>query len=109
MSAVSTIARCIYRRGGAEDRFQVRNVHVAYMIRHRAIITSGGALLGDDGRAIGMFLHLQLDLAAAAAFLDDEPYQRAGLFRERTLERFDQFIPHDDPLFLEKLQATTKE
>lgn len=79
------------------------------MIRHRAISASGGALLGDDGRATGMFLHLRLDLAAATAFLDDEPYQRAGLFRERTLERFDQFIPHDDPRFLEKLQAMAQE
>lgn len=102
---MSTIARCLYRPGGAEERFKVRAVHIAYMLRHRAIIASGGALLDEDGRAIGMFLHLRLDFGAAAVFLDDEPYQRAGLFRERTLERFDQFIPHDDPQFLEKLQA----
>lgn len=102
---MSVIARCLYRPGGAEERLRIRGIHVAYMIRHRAVIESGGALLDAGGDVVGMFLHLRLDLAAATDFLDNEPYCQAGLFRERTLDRLDRFIPHDDPLFLEKLYA----
>ena len=107
---MSVIARCLYRPGGAEARLHVRDVHVAYMIRHRAAIEAGGALLGPDGRTVlGMFLHLRLDPAGATSILDEEPYNRAGLFSQRTLEWFDRFIPHEDPRFLEQLHVAAQD
>ena len=99
------VVRCLYRHGGAEARFHIRDVHLEYMIRHRHLLNTGGALTADDGQTtVGMFLILECeDKAAAEAFLADEPYTRAGLFESRTIDLLDRFVPHQDPEFLQKL------
>jgi uncharacterized protein YciI len=104
------IIRCYYRSGGAEARFHIRDVHVSYMIEHRTLIETGGAILSEDGHtAIGMFLVLDIEsVAEAEAFLAREPYTLAGLFEERTIERLDRFIPHPDPDRLNRLLVAAR-
>ncbi len=106
-----TIVRSLYRPGGAEERLAIRDVHVAYMIEHRAWLDQGGALMSADGSGVeGMFLILRHDSREQVdAFLAGEPYTRAGLFKSVTIELFDRFVPHADPRFLEKLLVAARE
>ena len=105
------IARCFYRPGGAEERMHIRDVHVEYMIAHGGLVSTGGALMSEDGTCvIGMFVLLECEtLTEAEVFLADEPYSRAGLFASRTIDRLARFIPHDDPHFLERLLASSRQ
>ena len=102
---MSVVVRCLYRQGGAKARLHIRDTHVEYMIRHRQLLNTGGALMADDSQTeTGMFLVLECeDVASAEAFLSEEPYTRAGLFESRTVEKLDRFVPHQDPEFLERL------
>ena len=105
------VVRCLYRPGGAEARFHVRDVHVEYMIRHRHLLNTGGALMAGDGLTVtGMFLILECeDRGSAEAFLADEPYTRAGLFESQTIEMLDRFVPHPDSEFLQKLLIAARQ
>jgi uncharacterized protein YciI len=106
-----TVVRCLYRPGGAEERLHIRDVHVEYMISNRQRLEQGGALMSADGTTVeGMFLILRHDSREdVEAFLSNEPYNRAGLFEKTTIERFDRFVPHSDPQFLEKLLVAAKD
>jgi uncharacterized protein YciI len=105
-----TVVRCLYRPGGAEGRLHIRDVHVEYMIANRRWLDQGGALLSADGATIeGMFLILRHDSREEVeTFLANEPYARAGLFANTTIECFDRFVPHSDPRFLEKLLVAAR-
>lgn len=100
------IVRCFYRPGGVEERLSIRRTHIDYMITHRHFIEQGGALVAADGESVvGMFLLFNVDsMTHAEKLLDDEPYTRAGLFEQRTIEILNRFIPHEDPNFLIKLR-----
>jgi uncharacterized protein len=105
-----TVVRCLYRPGGAEERLHIRDVHVEYMIANRGFLERGGALVSKDGAVEGMFLILRHDSRVAVeAFLAEEPYTRAGLFATTTIECFEQFVPHADPRFLDKLLVAARE
>jgi uncharacterized protein len=106
-----TVARCLYRPGGAEARLAIRAIHIEYMIANRKWLEQGGALMSDDGSVVeGMFLILRHDSRhRAEAFLANEPYTRAGLFATTTIEWFDRFVPHADPKFLEKLLVAARD
>jgi uncharacterized protein len=105
-----TVVRCLHRPGGAEERLYIRDVHVEYMISNRQWLEQGGALMSVDGSTVeGMFLILRHDNRDdVEAFLSNEPYNRAGLFEKTTIERFDRFVPHSDPQFLEKLLVAAR-
>lgn len=66
--------------------------------------------MSADGSAVeGMFLILRHDCREdVEAFLASEPYTRAGLFKSVTIEQFDRFVPHADPLLLEKLLVAAR-
>ncbi len=100
------VVRCFYRPGGAEERMSIRRTHVEHMIAHRHLIEQGGALVEAEGESVvGMFLLLSVDsVADVHRFLDDEPYTKAGLFAQRTIEVLNRFVPHPDPDFLVKLR-----
>jgi uncharacterized protein YciI len=105
-----TIVRCLYRPGGAEARLHIRDVHLEYMIANRDALEQGGALVAEDGTVEGMFLILRHSSRAEVdAFLANEPYTRAGLFAAVTIDRFDRFVPHADPHFLDKLLVAARE
>lgn len=104
------VVECIYRAGGAEERLKIRDVHLEYMIGNEHLIRLGGALLSDDGAiATGMFLVLVTErVAEARAFVDAEPYSRAGLFETVNLKRLQQFVPHEDPDFLASMLSSVR-
>jgi uncharacterized protein len=104
------VVQCFYRPGGADERLRIRDVHLEYIIKHQRMISTGGALMSADRKTtIGMFLVLEYDnVEFAEAFLTEEPYSQAGLFKTRTIEVLDRFIPHPDPEFLPKLLSLAR-
>jgi len=77
------------RPDGAAVRAANREAHFAYLEKHRNIVIIGGALLAEDGttRTGSVFLINVPDRAAAEAFLREEPFRKAGLFRSVKITR----------------------
>ena len=77
--------------GPDADRIRAENreAHFAYLERHRDILVLGGATLADDSDArTGSLLIINVrSRAEADAFAAAEPFNRAGLFRERVVTR----------------------
>ena len=77
--------------GPDADRIRAENreAHFAYLDRHEDILVLGGATLADDSDArTGSLLIINVGSRAEAdAFAADEPFNRAGLFREHAVTR----------------------
>lgn len=84
------VVRCTFRLGGAQERFAIRIPHIEYMIAALPFTRLGGArLIGETGSsAAGMMVVVDVpDRAAAERFIENEPYQMAGLFETVEIER----------------------
>ena len=99
---------CIYRPGGAEERFTIRDVHLEYVIANRHKILAGGPLHIGETTA-GMYLLLTTgDLEEAQAFSAIEPYTKAGLFVEVRFTVVEGFIPEPREGFLQDLLVAAR-
>jgi uncharacterized protein len=80
---------CEDRPDGAAIRAQQREAHFAYLARHQEILLLGGALLAEDGTTrIGSSFVINVpDRATAEDFSRNEPFTRAGLFKEVRIRR----------------------
>lgn len=76
--------------GGAERRAAATEPHVAYLRAHRDRIRFSGPLLADDGEtAVGaLTLFDAPDRAGAAAWIADEPFNKAGAFSDVEIVRW---------------------
>jgi uncharacterized protein YciI len=71
---------CKDKPGALETRLATRPVHLDYLNNSKNLKLAG-ALLGDDGTAIGSLLIVEAeDLAAAQAQADGDPFTAAGVF-----------------------------
>jgi len=77
------------RPDGAALRAAHREAHFAYLEKHQDILVLGGALLAEDGTTrTGSVLIINVpDRAAAEVFSRDEPFRKAGLFRDVKISR----------------------
>lgn len=95
------IVYCEDRADGAAIREATREEHLRYLDAHADILVLGGALLADDDPTrIGSCFVVNLpNRAAADAFMRDEPFRKAGLFRRVTIARMrkGQFNPSAAP------------
>ncbi len=76
-------------------RAQVRPDHRAYLAEAAERIAFAGPLLADDGATMAGSL-LVMDFAsreAVLAWLDAEPFTRAGLYASRSVYRFNNLYP----------------
>lgn len=75
---------CLDKEGAEPLRAQHAPSHAAYMRSHAPAIVFGGPLLaGDGGQRIGVLVIVEFDdRQALDAFIANEPYKRAGLFRQ---------------------------
>jgi hypothetical protein len=82
------------RAGSQTMREQLVETHWSYMDGFAAEMIARGPVLSDDGEAaIGSVHVLDLpDSAAARAFAFDEPYYRAGVFRDVLLRRWENLL-----------------
>lgn len=72
--------------------------HQEFVGKHVGDMFMGGPLLSDDGKAkIGSLMVMDFpDRAAAAAFIAEEPYNRAGLFESVSIRAFHAVVPPGD-------------
>ncbi|MBO6757691.1 MAG: YciI family protein [Roseibium sp.] len=98
------VVHCIDRSDAGDLRQRTRAEHLEYMIAHSDQVTFGGPLQNDDGsKVIGSLMVLSYDTREAVdAFLDAEPYSRAGLFSELRISRLRQMVPENPPGLLIK-------
>ena len=75
---------------GTAKRAEHRAAHEAYLNDHADTVMVRGPLLNDEGTgSIGSVILLDLpDLAAGRALFDNEPFFKAGVYRETTLYRW---------------------
>jgi uncharacterized protein YciI len=71
-------------------RMATRDVHLAYLDSHESKLLAAGALLNDDGSGGdgGLLIYDTEDRAVAQAFIDNDPFAKAGLFESVTLRRW---------------------
>lgn len=87
------IALMAYDKDGALDvRKANRDAHVAYL-KSSGPVVQAGPFLDDAGEMCGSLIILDVpDMAAAQAWVDGDPYGKAGLFRELTLQVWNRVI-----------------
>lgn len=70
-------------------RAEQREAHFAYLAKNEAILVLGGATLADGSDArTGSLLVINVPTRKAAdAFAQNEPFNRAGLFKQHTVSR----------------------
>ncbi len=75
---------------GPNIRAANKPAHEAYLDDHANAIMCRGPMLADDGSAqIGSVILLDIpNMAAARAFLENEPFAKAGCFRDITFHRW---------------------
>mgnify|MGYP001179120566 CR=1 FL=1 len=71
-------------------RLAPRDVHIAYLDSHAGKLLAAGALLNDDGSGGdgGLIIYDTDDRAVAKAFIDDDPFTKAGLFESIIIRRW---------------------
>jgi uncharacterized protein YciI len=75
-------------------RLQVRPEHKAYLAAVADRIAFAGPLLGDDGAMNGSLLVIDFaDRASALAWLQAEPFTRAGVYASREVRAFRNLWP----------------
>lgn len=82
-------------RPGSEDlREATTAAHQAYVMAATDGMYLGGPLLSDDGASLVGSLIVKdfADRAQAQAFIDAEPYNRAGVFETVTIRRFGPIV-----------------
>jgi uncharacterized protein YciI len=69
--------------GAQKLRADNREAHLAYLDRHKDHVKAGGPILSEDRKdMIGSLLIVSFETRNEVdAFLKDEPYARAGLFK----------------------------
>ena len=84
------VIHMIDRPDGAELRASVADAHREFVGGHLDAMWAGGPLLADDGTtAIGSMIIMDFpDRVAARTFIDQEPYNQAGLFESVVIRAF---------------------
>ena len=83
---------CKDKPGHLEVRKSNRDAHLAY-IKDTGVVEMAGPLLDGEGSMSGSLIVLEVeDLAAAQAWADADPYNKAGLFSDVTLSAWNKVI-----------------
>ncbi|MEL7278935.1 MAG: YciI family protein [Pseudomonadota bacterium] len=78
--------------GALQTRLENRDAHVAYL-KANTIVSQAGPLLDDAGEMCGSLIVLDVeDMAAARAFVAEDPYGKAGLFESVELIAWNKVI-----------------
>ncbi|GLQ05038.1 YciI family protein [Sneathiella chinensis] len=81
------VAYCVDKENHLEVRMETRPDHLEFMKIKGDAVKLGGPALADDGETpIGsMIIFEDTDLAAARAWIAEDPYAKAGLFQSVTV------------------------
>jgi uncharacterized protein YciI len=81
---------CVDKPNSKDVRMANRPAHIEYLKAKEGQILMGGAMLTEDGEGmLGSLLVIDAeDEAAARAFVDGDPFAKAGLFQSVTVNRW---------------------
>ena len=78
--------------GALQIRLDTREAHLAY-IKETGVVEMAGPFLDDAGQMCGSMIVLDVaDLAAARAWAQDDPYNKAGLFSDVRIQEWKKVI-----------------
>lgn len=78
--------------GALQTRKDNRDAHLAY-IAETGVVEMAGPFLDNDGEMCGSLIVLEVeDMTAAQAWADNDPYAKAGLFSEVTLQAWKKVV-----------------
>jgi uncharacterized protein YciI len=90
--------QCILAKDSNDQRITLRTDHLRYIDAHKEQIFCGGPTLDDSGTPEMMLIILDVsDLASVEAFIQAEPYNRAGVFERVTIRQWRQILPESQP------------
>ncbi|AGI70112.1 protein YciI [Octadecabacter antarcticus 307] len=73
-------------------RLDNRDAHLAY-IAETGVVEMAGPFLDLNGQMCGSMIIMNVDsIAAAQAWADNDPYQKAGLFKDVRIEEWKKVI-----------------
>ena len=78
--------------GALNVRMENRPAHLAYL-ESTGVVRQAGPFIDADGNPCGSLIVLEVeDMAAAQTWADNDPYAKAGLFREVQISGWKQVI-----------------
>lgn len=86
--------RCLDKPDHLSVRRENRPAHVDYLKSFDIHLFAAGPLLDDQGQMCGSLVIIDLpDRSAAEDFSVNDPYARAGLFAEVSIDRWNKVLP----------------
>lgn len=90
--------QCILADHVDEKRLALRSVHLQYMNANKDRIFCGGPTVDQAGKPEMMLIILNApDLSVAEAFIQAEPYNQSGVFRQVIIREWRQVLPETQP------------
>ncbi|NBR52991.1 MAG: YciI family protein [Rhodobacteraceae bacterium] len=78
--------------GALQVRLDTREAHLAY-IKETGVVEMAGPFLDEAGQMCGSMIVLDVaDLAAARAWAENDPYNKAGLFSDVRIQEWKKVI-----------------
>ena len=78
--------------GALQIRLDTREAHLAY-IKETGVVEMAGPFLDEAGQMCGSMIVLDVaDLAAARAWAENDPYNKAGLFSDVRIQEWKKVI-----------------
>lgn len=88
------VLRCIDKKNHLAVRQENRPAHVDYLKSFGDKLFAAGPLLDQDEQMCGSVVILDLpDRTAAESFAAGDPYAKAGLFEQVTMDRWNKVLP----------------
>ena len=88
------VIRCIDKKNHLPVRQENRPVHVEYLKSFGEKLFAAGAILDENENMCGSVVILDLaDKAEAETFAAGDPYAKAGLFEQVTIDRWNKVLP----------------
>lgn len=80
------------KTGALQIRLDTREAHLAY-IKETGVVEMAGPFLDEAGQMCGSMIVLDVaDLAAAKAWAENDPYNKAGLFADVRIQEWKKVI-----------------
>jgi uncharacterized protein len=90
--------QCFLAENVEEKRLALRSTHLRYLEANKDHIYCGGPTVDLKGKPETMLIILDAsDLAAAEAFMQKEPYNQSGVFKQITIREWRQVLPESQP------------
>ncbi len=90
--------QCVLEKDINEKRLALRPTHLRYLEANKERIYCGGPTVDLKGKPEMMLIILNAsDLATAEAFMQTEPYNQSGIFKQVTIREWRQVLPETQP------------